>query len=114
MGEKKLRPGTCRFCGCTDRHACSDPVTVTCFWMDGRHTLCSACGCPSNEHLKVLRDILTLVCRKATLGELNAWTYPERARALKWASTAHAQANDHPVRVPAMPRHVARLKEIQP
>jgi hypothetical protein len=110
---KKLRAGVCRFCGCTENRACHDPETETCYWVDGRRTMCSACTCPSKAHLRILQDILALVSRKVTLGALSAWTYPERARALRWASAVYLRAGDNAyVRVPAMPRHVARLKEI--
>jgi hypothetical protein len=38
--------GVCRFCGCTDIHACLDPVTKHgCHWTDPRKTICSALEC---------------------------------------------------------------------
>lgn len=35
-------PGTCGVCGCTDDRACRGG----CWWVDKRHTLCSACVPP--------------------------------------------------------------------
>jgi len=32
---------SCRFCGCTDDHACPGG----CSWVDPAHTICSACHC---------------------------------------------------------------------
>jgi hypothetical protein len=34
-----LKPGTCRWCGCTDHAACE----AGCWWVDRRQTLCSEC-----------------------------------------------------------------------
>ena len=33
------QPGMCRYCGCTDEHACDGG----CHWLDGPSTICSAC-----------------------------------------------------------------------
>lgn len=44
---KKPKSGTCRICGCTDDHACTD--FEPCHWVDPEHTLCSACdGTPAD------------------------------------------------------------------
>jgi hypothetical protein len=111
---KKIRPGRCQYCGCTENRACEDPLTGTCYWLDSRQTICSACGLPEKVHLMLLRDILAMVSRKVTLGALSAWTIHERAQALRWARAVHLKAGDHKyVRVPPIPGHVARLKEIQ-
>lgn len=37
----EIRPGTCRFCGCTDALACSGG----CWWIDAEHTVCSSPPC---------------------------------------------------------------------
>lgn len=109
----KPTPGRCRYCGCTQNRACEDPTTGTCYWLDHRRTLCSACGCPEDDHLRILRDILALVSRRATVGALSVWTVWQRAAALNWARRVHLRAGDHnTVRVPAMPAHVRKLKEI--
>ena len=47
-------PGTCRFCGCTDDHACAivvatedpdEPMVVRCTWIDAGRTVCSNTNC---------------------------------------------------------------------
>jgi hypothetical protein len=36
----KLKPGTCRWCGCTER----DPCPGGCGWADRQQTLCTSCS----------------------------------------------------------------------
>lgn len=37
--KASTKRGTCRKCGCTDNQACP----LGCWWVDAKHTLCSAC-----------------------------------------------------------------------
>jgi len=37
----KVKRGKCRYCGCTDRRACTPP----CSWLDDAHTICNAVLC---------------------------------------------------------------------
>jgi hypothetical protein len=39
-----VSPPTCRFCGCDNLHACWTP-DGPCYWIDGKHTVCSAPTC---------------------------------------------------------------------
>jgi len=42
------RPGVCRVCGCTNQHACWDPVTERpCHWVEP--DLCSVCAAIAAE-----------------------------------------------------------------
>lgn len=41
-----LHRGTCRVCGCTDGHACTNPTHGNCWWVDDTETLCSHCALP--------------------------------------------------------------------
>ena len=38
--------GTCRVCGCTENHACTNPTHGNCWWVDDTETLCSHCALP--------------------------------------------------------------------
>ena len=38
--------GTCRVCGCTESHACTNPTHGNCWWVDASETLCSHCALP--------------------------------------------------------------------
>ena len=38
--------GTCRVCGCTEGHACTNPTHGNCWWVDASETLCSHCALP--------------------------------------------------------------------
>lgn len=42
---KKLTPGVCRICGCTDDYACHGG----CYWVDDTKTLCSQCSHEKEE-----------------------------------------------------------------
>jgi hypothetical protein len=110
--EKKPRAGVCRFCGCRESRACVDDAGP-CWWVGVGRTLCSHCACVTLAQRQRLIDILNLVGRRVTHRKLYSWTNLERARALLWASAVYLRAGDNLVRVPTMPPHVARLKEIR-
>lgn len=47
-GDTKVKPGVCRFCGCTENNACVIDVglmTITCSWVSSSRTVCSAPDC---------------------------------------------------------------------
>ena len=41
----KPKPGTCRFCGCTETTPCNVGVEGACAWVDKPHTVCSNSKC---------------------------------------------------------------------
>ncbi len=57
----------------------------------------------------VLIDLLALASRRATVVDLVRWSARQRDAAEKWAIAVHLRASDNIVRVPKIPRHVARL-----
>lgn len=57
----------------------------------------------------VLRDMLLLVDRPASIGQLMRWTPNQRASAEKWAAAVHLRASDNIVRVPPEPSCVKLL-----
>jgi hypothetical protein len=62
-----LRPGTCRFCGCTESHACifpdpdsdnpRDPNLLTCWWIDPAKTVCSNPHCVAQMPIEELERV---------------------------------------------------------
>lgn len=49
--------GTCRVCGCTWDHPCTNPEHGTCWWEDETETICSHCAIP-----KIAEDPRTTHC----------------------------------------------------
>jgi hypothetical protein len=43
----RLKPGVCRWCGCTER----DPCPGGCGWADRQQTLCTSCA-PFNREIQ--------------------------------------------------------------
>lgn len=57
---KKLIPGVCRYCKCTDQHACAGG----CSWWDTQHTVCTTNRCVRKavaDGLKPANHFLTSV-----------------------------------------------------
>jgi hypothetical protein len=47
------KSGVCKICLCTEDHACPDPDTGTCFWVES--DLCSACANPEQKQKAIKR-----------------------------------------------------------
>lgn len=41
--NRKIKPGVCRKCGCTENNACYVTGVGSCWWVDDTKTLCSHC-----------------------------------------------------------------------
>lgn len=71
LSGAKFKPGTCRVCLCTQNHACPDPETGTCWWV--QEDLCSACASPEQRKRVKLGSDTSKSIQK-TLKSLNAFT----------------------------------------
>lgn len=99
MLRTKPRPRICRFCGCTEAHACPGG----CSWE--AKDCCSHPGCTERRDPGgATQDFLSLVCCDVPKRVIRKWTPQQVELAEKWAGAVHLRASDNIVRVPPMPK----------